>query len=583
MSGIDEAASSPVLVQTYLARSGVRPINASVDISNYLMLLTGQPSHTYDYDKLKAVAGDDFTIRVRAAREGETLTLLDGKEISLDPADIVIAAGDTVVGLAGVMGGQSTLVDASTKNVLLEVATFDLYHMRSSQMRHGIFSEAVTRFTKGIPALLGGPVISQAVQMLQEYTGAHATSAIVQDYPVTREPLYVHVSEDQINKTLGTHFAAEDIAELLQNVGFGVVFEALEAVVTVPYWRQDIHLPEDIIEEVGRLAGYDTITLTVPRRNFVAVQPNEFDQFRSLVRKKLVRAGASDVLTYSFVHGDVLKKAGQSVQNSYQIVNSLSPDLQYYRQSLTPSLLSHIFANGKAGYASFALFELNKVHQKVDGLTEENVPIERDSVALVISDVKKQGVAYYDAKRMLEYVLSSLGVIPAYQPLGAQTDALYAPFESKRSALVIDRKTGRTLGVVGEYKKAVQKAFKLPEYTAGFEIDPRELLERSKDVGIRYRPLSRYPGTERDVCFQVTKTVTYAAIADVVERTIGETGLMASFEPVDIYMPDDGDTKNITLRIKLASPHKTMTNDEATVVVARVSESVIQATNGKVV
>jgi len=284
LSGIDEAASSPVLVQTYLARSGVRPINASVDISNFLMLLTGQPSHTYDYDKLKTVAGDDFTIRVRLAREGETLTLLDGKNVKLDPADIVIAAGDTAVGLAGIMGGQSTLVDASTKNVLFEAATFDLYHMRSSQMRHGIFSEAVTRFTKGIPAPLTHPVAVEAVEMLKTYTGAHATSTVVQDYPVVHEPIIVRISEAQINKTLGTHFAAEDIAELLQNVGFDVVFDGLEAAVTVPYWRQDIHLPEDIIEEVGRLAGYDTINLTVPRRDFVAVQPNEFASLIALAQ-----------------------------------------------------------------------------------------------------------------------------------------------------------------------------------------------------------------------------------------------------------------------------------------------------------
>lgn len=139
LSGVDEKAASPVQLQTYLARSGVRPISASVDVSNYLMLLTGQPSHTYDYDKVRAVAGDDFTVRVRTAREHETLTLLDGKTVNLDVSDIVIAAGSTAVGLAGIMGGQSTLVDASTKAVLLEVATFDLYHMRSSQMRHGIF------------------------------------------------------------------------------------------------------------------------------------------------------------------------------------------------------------------------------------------------------------------------------------------------------------------------------------------------------------------------------------------------------------------------------------------------------------
>lgn len=582
LSGVDETAKSPIQLQTYLARSGVRPINASVDVSNYLMLLTGQPSHTYDYDKLKAVAGDDFTIRVRTAHEGEKLVLLDGKEVSLDVADIVIAAGDTAVGLAGIMGGQSTLVDDSTKSVLLEVATFDLYHMRSSQMRHGIFSEAVTRFTKGIPAPLSSPVLVEAVRMLEAHTGAHATSAAVEDYPGAREPIIVRVSEPQVNGVLGTQFASEDIATLLENVGFTVSFEGLEATVTVPYWRQDIHIAEDIIEEVGRLAGFDTINLTLPRRDFVAVRPNSFDELRTAVRKSLVRAGANEVLTYSFVHGDTLKKAGQNPENSYSIVNSISPELQYYRQTLTPSLLSNVFANVKAGYGSFALFEANKVHEKDDGLNDEGVPVERDHIAYVVTDSKKKGAAYYDTKRSLEYVLSVLGVEVAYKPLVSEA-AISAPFEPKRGAVIHDRHTGATLGVIGEYKKSVQKAFKLPEYTAGFEIDPRTLLESVKAVGLQYRPLSRYPGTERDICFQVSREVTYDAIVASAKQALQQTGLITSVSPLDLYQPEEGDTKNITVRIALTSYEKTMTHEEVTAVINKVIEKVVEATEGKVI
>lgn len=583
LSGINETAKSPIQMQTYLARSGVRPINASVDVSNYLMLLTGQPSHTYDYDKVRAVAGDDFTIRVRLAKEGEKLVLLDGKEVELDTSDIVIAAGETAIGLAGIMGGHNTIVDASTKTVLFEAATFDLYHMRSSQMRHGIFSEAVTRFTKGIPAPLSSPVVLEAVRMLQEYTGARATSPVVEDYPGVRQPITVTVSEKHINAVLGTHFSAEDIAELLGNVGFNVTFNGLEAVVTVPYWRQDIHIAEDIIEEVGRLAGFDTINLTLPRRDFTAVRPSDFDKLRSEVRRSLVRAGANEVLTYSFVHGDILKKAGQVPDNAYRVVNSISPDLQYYRQSITPSLLSHVFPNVKAGYETFALFEANKVHQKVDGATDEQVPVERDSIALVTTHAKAKGAAYYDAKRMLEYAVNSLGIVLMYRPLDGESDATYAPFEPKRSALVIDSKTQAILGIVGEYKKSVQKAFKLPEYTAGFEINPRELLASVKMVGIQYQPLSRYPGSERDVCFQVGQDVTYQDVVTPAEKTLAETGLITTLSPVDIYQPEDGTTKNITVRIGLISYEKTMTNEEVAAVVDKVIEAVTGATEGRVV
>lgn len=583
LSGVSESARSPIQLQTYLARSGVRPINASVDISNYLMLLTGQPSHTYDYDKLKAIAGDNLTINVRLAREGETLVLLDGKEIQLDPTDVVIAAGNTPVGLAGIMGGLSTAVDSSTKHVVLEVATFDLYRMRASQMRHGIFSEAVTRFTKGIPAPLATPVLSEAVRMISSYTGGHAASQVSEAYPSPTEPGIVSIATAHINDTLGTQFSAEDIAELLGNVGFNVDFDGLEASVKVPYWRQDIHIAEDIIEEVGRLAGYDTINLTVPRRDFVAVKPSSFDSFRSQLRARLVRAGANEVLTYSFVHGDLIKKSGQSVDNAYRIVNSISPDLQYYRQSITPSLLSHVFANGKAGYESFALFEANKVHQKSDGVNEEGVPVERDSLGFVIAHTKKQGAAYYDAKQYLEYIAASISAELTYEPAVEAHDAISAPFEPKRSAIVREKKTGTAIGVVGEYKKSVQKALKLPAYAAGFEIDPRALQSSIDANELSYRPLSRYPSTERDICFQVSESVPYTAIVSPVQQVLSETAIVSSVEPLDFYQAEGSATKNMTIRIKLTSYEKTMTNDEVSELMVKVVDAVIEKTKGKVI
>jgi len=582
LSGVDEKAQSPVQLQTYLARSGVRPISASVDVSNYLMLLTGQPSHTYDYDKLKALAGDDFTVRVRSARFEEKLTLLDGKEITMDPADIVIATGDVAVGLAGAMGGASTIVDENTKNVLVEVATFDLYHLRSTQMRHGIFSEAITRFTKGVPAPLAAPVLAEAVRQLTEFTGAVVSSNIVEDYPGVREQIIVKVSERHVNETLGTHFSANDIAELLQNVGFGVSFDELQAIVAVPYWREDIHIPEDVIEEVGRLAGFDTINATLPRRDFTATRPDSFDELRQQVRLLLARAGANEVLTYSFVHGDILKKVGQNPSDAYRITNSISPDLQYYRQSLTPNLLTLVHPNRKAGYDEFAIFECNKVHRKSAGLTEEGVPVEFDSIALVIARAKTKGDAYYDAKNYLEYVTNILGLKLRYEPL-SNGDASTAPFEPARSAAVFEVNSNLYLGVVGEYKKSVQKGFKLPEYTAGFEIDPRALHQAVSSIGYRYQALSRYPSSERDITFQTPASVAFQTIVDEATKALSDTELTSSVEPLDIYQAEGSDEKNNTVRIKLVPYNKTLTNEDVTTVINGVITRVIETTKGRVI
>jgi phenylalanyl-tRNA synthetase beta chain len=355
--------------------------------------------------------------------------------------------------------------------------------------------------------------------------------------------------------------------------------------VTVPYWRNDIHIPEDLIEEVGRLSGFDTINLTLPARDFTAVEPDTFDQLRAGLREVLVRSGANEVLTYSFVHGDVMKKAGQNPEQAYRLTNSLSPELQYYRQSLAPSLLQNIHPNIKAGYDHFALFELNKFHTKIHDVTEEGVPKELDGLAFVVARNKKtNGSAYYEAKQYLDYIAASLGIEFAYEPLEEKSDyPVTQPFEPKRSARVWDAQTRERIGVIGEFKRSVQKAFKLPEYTAGFEISPRGLQKAASAVGSRYQPLSKYPGTERDICFQVASDVTYQQIVDAAHESLKGSDLIRSIEPVDLYQPEAGDTKNITIRIKLASYDKTLTGDEVAAVIDELSSKVVKDLGAKVI
>ena len=585
LSGANEGAQSPVELQTYLARSGIRPISAIVDVTNYMMLLAGRPLHAFDYDKFLSVAGGVAEVHVRAARKDETLKLLDGKIINLHEEDIVVAAGDTAVSLAGAMGGFDTEIDSSTTRIMLEAATFNLYRLRNMQMRHGIFTEAITRLTKGLPGALGAPVLAEAVKMMNKYAGAVAVSGIGDAYPGHHDPIVITIHETVVNDVLGTQFAAEDIKSILENVEFRVDVQGLEATITVPYWRNDIHIAEDLIEEVGRLSGFDMINLTSPDRDFTAVEPDEFDQLRTNLRDVLVRAGANEVLTYNFIHGDVMKKAGQDTDQSYRLTNSLSPELQYYRQSLTPSLLVNVHPNIKAGYDHFALFELNKFHPKLHGLTEEGVPKELDGLSFVISRNKKvKGSAYYEAKQYLDYIATSLGIEFAYEPLEEKSDyPVTQPFEPKRSARVWDAKTRERIGVIGEYKRSVQKAFKLPEHTAGFEIAPRGLLAAISELEPGYQPLSKYPGSERDITFQVATDVNYQQIIDSVKEVLNESVLITTIEPLDLYMPETADTKNITIRIKLASYNKTLTSEEVASVIAVVTEKVTTVLDAKVI
>ena len=588
LSDVNEAAQSPLEVQTYLARSGVRPISAIVDVTNYMMLLAGRPLHAFDYDKVLALNDGKADIRVRSGREGETLKLLDGRTLQLSVDDIVVANGDIAMSLAGAMGGAETEVDSSTKRILLESATFNLYKLRAVQMRHGIFSEAITRLTKGIPAPLGAPVLVEAAKMMGQFAGAVIASDIAEAYPGQRDDIVVTLAESLVNDTLGTQFTAVDVKEILENVEFVVELSDGQIIVTVPYWRNDIHIAEDVIEEVGRLSGFDSINPVLPTRDFTAVRPSDFDGLRAKLRNILVRSGANEVLTYSFIHGDVMRKAGQSPDDAYRIVNSISPDLQYYRQSITPSLLVNVHPNIKAGYDHFALFELNKFHTKLAGLTEEGVPKELDGLGFVVASSKKsEGASYYEAKQYLEYIASELGLEFAYEPL--EEDSNYPvtqPFEPKRSARVWDAKTRERIGVIGEFKKSVQKAFKLSENVAGFEISPVSLLKLVSVAGYSYQALSKYPGTERDVSFQVASDVTYQQVIGAAKEAfarIEDTSLKVTVAPQGIYKPDSGESKNITLRFNLGSYEKTLTGDEVGKVMTFITEAVTTVTNGRVI
>ncbi|MDK2899357.1 MAG: phenylalanyl-tRNA synthetase beta chain [Patescibacteria group bacterium] len=585
MSGVDASKKSPLQVQTYLARVGIRPINAVVDVTNYLMLLTGQPLHAFDYDKLVAVAGDKPDIHVRAGYKDEKLELLDGRIINLTTEDIVIAAGKTAIGLAGAMGGANTEIDNNTKNIIIESATFNLYNLRSTQMRHGIFSEAITRFTKGQPADLTAPVLAAAVHLMSKWSGAICASNVAEAYPVNQTLPIIEFTANLINNILGSEFDVDNIINILENVEFKIEREGETIKATVPYWRADIHIVEDIAEEIGRLTGFDNINPTLPRRNFVAVRPTEFDDFRKKLRKILVRAGANEVLTHSFVHNDILQKANQDSNNSYRIANSISPSLQYYRQTLTPSLLNLVNSNIRQGYENFALFEINKSHKKQDGMTNENVPVESEMLALTIANKNtKSGASYYQAKKFLDYLCKTVGLSVTYKPVKPEmNEPLSAPFEYRRSAIICDRATESQIGIVGEYRKSVTKGFKLPEYVAGFEIDVCQLFDACRDLSKSYKPLSRYPVSYRDICLQVSNDVNFNQIINNIEDTLDSIDLETEISPVDIYQAKDNMVKNITIRIKLFAYDHTLTSDEVAEVINKVVDSAVVKINAKVI
>jgi phenylalanyl-tRNA synthetase beta chain len=252
---------------------------------------------------------------------------------------------------------------------------------------------------------------------------------------------------------------------------------------------------------------------------------------------------------------------------------------------LTPNLLDFVHPNIKQGYDNFAIFEINKAHSKSTGLNVENVPIESEMMALVISNkINISAAPYYQAKRIFEYLCDSLGFHPSYEILEKKSNnPVFGSFEGRRSAQVIDKLSGKLIGIVGEYKNSVIRGYKLPEYTAGFEIDLVSLFEIVNKLDTNYKPQSRYPSSERDICFQVGKDVSYSQIINSIENFLETIELESNISPVDIYQPEDGNTKNITIRVKLTSYDHTLTSDEVASVINSITDTVIQKTQATIV
>jgi len=566
IAGLDQVSvgPSPLWLQSLLIRLGTQPINNVVDITNFVMFLTGQPLHAYDYDKVAALSGGEATIKVRLAGKKEPeFKLLNDQAITPRPGDILITTDKAILGLGGIMGGAETEVDESTKRLLLECGTFDMFSLRRTGMAHGLFTEALTRFTKGQSPLQNDRALSFAIDQLKSYAAARPAGPTL-DIKTTSESVKpIKTDLGFINRRLGTDLSTAEAKRLLRAVELQID-GADQLVITPPFWRRDLRIAEDIVEETGRLYGYHQLPLELPSRTAQPAQRNDFIDLGSQLRRILAALGANEVLTYSFVHGNLLERAGQSKQLAFSLRNALSPELQYYRLSLTPSLLEKVRPNVKQGYDEFTLFELNAVHNKQDKDEQESaLPRENMQLACVSARADKTvttqaGAPYFQAKIYLDQLLGAFGHTAEYRP--AKADATSAqPYALKRCAGVIVK--DRQIGLIGEYKAAVSAAFKLPRFCAGFELDLKALHELVGSAG-NYRQLSRYPAINNDLTLAAPAQLDHQTIKSGLDKLLKLGGVEHSLESLDIYQPSDK-TKHHSFRFKMWRNDRTMTQAEA--------------------
>lgn len=567
---------SPLWMQATLARVGIKSINNLVDWSNYYMHLTAQPTHAFDYDKIRALSSGEPTIFPRKARAGEKLTLLGGKTIELNEEDIVIATDQKPVALAGIMGGADTEVDENTKNIIIEAATFDMYSVRRSSMRHGLFTDASNRFNKGQSPHQNVIVLNKMITDIVEQTGA--SPGVLYDSGNPEPSSSVETAVSFINNRLGSTLTAEEIRQLLESVEFAVEFDGADRLtITPPYWRMDIEIPEDIVEEAGRLYGYDKLPVALPPRSARPTPRNELFEFKQQLRENLVKSGANEVLTYSFVHGDLLRKTGTNPdETAYHLRNALSPDLQYYRTSLMPSLLAKVHPNIKAQAGStdnqFALFEIGKAHIK-GTLDKDGLPRQKERLAVVVTaddktaSSRQAGAPFYLARKYLDALSGGQAEIVPLKDFEDPARAVYA--EGRSGTVVLD---GQTVGIIGEFSAQARAGLKLPGFIAGFELDIERLRQYlpPKD----YQPLPEFPESSADLTLEVGADKTHAEVMDNIRSGLGkaadEHGYRWQLYPGDIYAPDEG-KKRLTFRMTLGHPAKTLRTEEVNAVVDAVA------------
>lgn len=541
---------SPDFIKKRLIASGIRPINNVVDISNYVMLETGQPLHYYDADRL----GD--TLVVRDANENEKLTTLDNIERCLTSDDIVIANSKEAVGLAGVMGGLSTEVEDDTKNILIEAAIFDNVSIRLTSKKI-LRSEASNRFEKGLDPNRTYMAMERSCYLLSKYADATIIDDICIYDHSNKEDKVIKIFVSDINNLLGLSISTKEIISIFERLGFSVDNNNDELIVTVPSRRIDISIKEDLIEEVARIYGIDKIEGTVP---VLPTKRGTYNKFLRGVREILSSLGLSETLSYTLIPQNISHMYTLDEFEEVNLLDPMSDDHKTLRYSLLPSMMLTYDYNAKRNNKDLCLFEIGKKFKKVDGKYSES-----NSLAILMSGMDTFGLTktkidFYDIKGVMEELLDSLGFKNRYSLVNKDVPKEFHPGAS--AAIILN---GKNIGVIGKVHPNVCK-----DNVYLMEID-LEYLENLGVKKIEYQEISKYPSITKDVAFIFDKSITNEEIMLEIKKAAGK--LLSSIELFDLYEYDN-DTRSLAYKLTFSSSDNTLTDEVVMPIFDKVISSV---------
>ena len=554
---------SPDFIKNRLIACNIRPINNVVDISNYVMLETGQPLHFYDADSLGG------TLIVRMAKDNEKLNTLDGEERTLSCNDIVIANKKEAVGLAGVMGGLDTEVENTTKNIIIESAIFDAACVRKTSKKI-LRSEASNRFEKGLDPNRTYMAIERSCDLLTKYADAKILKDTIIYDKSEKEDKTIKIMVDDINNLLGTNINKEEIIDIFNRLGFKSKSNKEELEIIVPRRRLDINIKEDLIEEVGRIYGINNIKGKLPKLN---IRCGTYDKTTRDIRNKMIDLGLNEVLTQIFINPSDGKKYTNDEFDIVKLLDPLSIEKAALRYTLVPSLMKVYDYNKSHNIKDIAIFEIAKGFYIKNG----NYGEDNKLCALMTGDYFYQvgnniKFDFYIVKGIIEQLLDYLGYTNRYSFIKDNN----IPTEFHPGVYAKINLQGKEIGYIGKLNPNITK-----EDIFIFEINLDELF-KNKTSSIKYKDISKYLGMEKDVAFVFKKGITNKEVIDVIKKSGGR--LLTNIDVFDIYTGDKigKDEVSIAYNLKFEDPNRTLTDEEVMEVFNKIIKDVENKLNAKV-
>ncbi len=547
---------SPQWMQKRLLQAGMRPINNIVDITNYVMLEMGRPMHAYDLEKL---AGRK--IIVRRAEDGEQLVTLDGKHRVLSRNDLVIADAEKAVGIGGVMGGEETEVTPDTRVILLESANFDSYSVRMTGKKLGLSSEASFRYSKGLDPNMAEAGINRAVMLMEQLGAGKIADGMIDAYPVPVYPHTVQASPDRINKLLGTDIAEHQMTEILESLEMKVEKVDGKLNITVPTFRQDILLEDDVAEEVARIYGFDRIPATIMAGSWVQGKRSREQKIEDVVKEVLCGCGMFEILTYSFESPRVFDKIrvpeDSGLRKAIAIKNPLGEDYSIMRTTLIPAMLGVLSLNYNRGVRHARLFEVAPRYIAGE-IPLKELPLEKKTLCLGLYGDE----SFYTIKGIVEVLMEELNIRnyrfkktrhPSYHP-------------GRTGEVFVD---GESLGIIGEIHPDVAEEFDIDAKVYIGELD-MELLMGKTVFDVRYSPLPKFPSIKRDIAVLLDTDIEVGEIENILRETGGD--LVEGIELFDIYTGEQipEGKKNVAYALTFRAKDRTLKDQEVNLVMEKM-------------